>query len=80
MSIKRFNDFINESEQSEEIKKALELLKNSGYNINKIVGKKLKFDAPKFEDLMRLAEFRRMKEKFGLSDQNKKNIYITGTI
>ena len=72
MGIKKFEAFINESEQSEEVKRALDLLKNSGYNINKIVGKKLKFDAPKFEDLMRLAEFRKMKEKFGLSDQNKK--------
>lgn len=72
MDIKKFNDFINESDQSEEVRKALELLKNSGYDIKKIVGKRLKFESPKFDDLMKIAEFRKMKEKFGLSDQNKK--------
>jgi hypothetical protein len=72
MGIKKFNDFVNESEQSEEVKKALELLKNSGYDIKKIVGKKLKFESPKFDDLMKISEFRKIKEKFGLIERGKK--------
>lgn len=72
MNIKKFTDFLNESEQSEDVKKALELLKNSGYDIKKIVGKKLKFESPKFDDLMRIAEFRKIKEKFGLIEKGKK--------
>jgi hypothetical protein len=64
MVIKNFNDFVNESEQDEEIRKALDLLKNSGYDIKKIAGKKLKFPAPELEDLLKIPEFKRIHDKF----------------
>jgi hypothetical protein len=72
MNIKKFSDFINESEQSEEVKNALKILKNSGYDIKKIPGEKPKIEFPKFDDLMKIPEFSKIKEKFGLEEHDEK--------
>ena len=74
MNIKNFSDFINEAEQSEEVKNALEILKNSGYDIKKILESKPKIEFPKFDDLMKIPEFSKIQEKFGLTEWGEKDI------
>jgi len=66
MCIKSFNDFINEAEQSEEVKKALELLKNYGYDTKKIALMKQRFPAPELEDFMKIPGFKAIHDKFKL--------------
>ncbi len=90
MGIKKFNDFINESDQSEEIKKALELLRNSGYHIEKIEPEKVTkigtYQAPTFDTLMLIPKFSELQKIFELEEVrkldpkkyrgNKKNLYF----